>query len=111
MMTDINAIMSFDRVIEVKEDGSIIDSKEYAPCLLGEWLDDSSWELMNGYSGQYCYSGPIMHPSEFIGGKMEEDIRENPGIYVAVVSFCDSDECEEGCDEVDGWAVARKKED
>lgn len=41
-----------------------------------------------------------MHQSEFIGGGMEEHIRETPGLWVALVNHSDDSE-------PDSWAVAR----
>jgi hypothetical protein len=109
-------IMDFDHVIQVHEDGSITEpSGIYAPDLHNGELEGSGWKLLNGFSGQDRYAGPIMHQSEFIGGGMERFIRESPGLYVALVDYpiCDSD-CEycdgEGC-EPDGWAVAYRTED
>jgi len=98
----LNAVMDFDHVIQVHEDGTVTDgpSEVYAPDLYAETVSDG-WELMNGYSGQYGYSGPVMHPSEFIGGRMADDILTTPGVYVAVIA--DGDE-----EDSDGWAVARK---
>jgi hypothetical protein len=63
--------------------------------------------LLDGFSGQYGYSGPIMHPSEFIGGGMERHIRETPGLYVAVV-VTDLD-VDDGDDDAVGWAVAYRE--
>lgn len=100
-MRPLNEIMEFDHVIEVHPDGKITERPDvYAPELHdGELLDDG-WGLLNGFSGQDRYAGPIMHPSEFIGGGMERFIRENPGVYVALVDY-PGDETEP-----DGWAVA-----
>ena len=105
--------MEFDHVIEVHPDGTITDRPDvYAPELIGEdvW---SGWELLNGFSGQDRYSGPIMHQSELIGGGLERYILETPGVYVALVSQCDHSDpelCEgdtpEDCQGVDGWAIA-----
>lgn len=107
-------IMEFDHVIRVHPDGAITEpSGIWAPDLHDGELDqrpDGEWSLLDGFSGQYRYAGPIMHPSEFIGGGMETYIREHPGLYVSLVDYpiCD-DECEycagDGC-EPDGWAVA-----
>jgi hypothetical protein len=80
--------MEFDHVVRVHDDGSVTNELGvYAPELYeGELPMDSKWELLDGYSGQDRYAGPIMHDSEFIGGQMERDILENPGVYVAIVS-------------------------
>lgn len=132
MSRDLNAIMEFDHVIEVHEGGSITSRDDlYAPDLNGDELDGGCelfgsfhgstvtgdtvtrdrWVLMNGYSGQDRYPGPIMHNSEYIGGGMETDIRENPGVYVALVCYWPPDteagESIEDGDLAEGWAVAR----
>lgn len=106
-------IMSFDHVVEIMPDGSLIERPDiYAPevcddhcsndVIVDGWRDDE-WSLLNGFSGQYGYSGPCMHDSEFIGGGLARHILETPGIYVAVIvkCLCDDTECE-------SWAVARK---
>lgn len=96
----LNDIMEFDHVIEVTESREIIERGDvYAPSLNDGLLDDDTWSLMNGYSSQYGYSGPIMHSSEFIGGRMERDIRDTPGLYVSLVDYLSDGESE-------GWAVA-----
>jgi hypothetical protein len=102
-MSSLNDVMEIDHVIQVHEDGTITDAPQnvWAPSLYDDELDDDRWSLMKGYSGQYSYSGPIMHPSEFIGGRMEDDIREAPGYYVALVNVDLDDEEAEA-----GWAVA-----
>jgi hypothetical protein len=99
-------IMDFDHVIEVHEDGSITHRPDiFAPALHDGELEGDEWELLDGFSGQDRYSGPIMHQSEVIGGGMERFIRENPGIYVSLVDYPIDDEDSEP----DGWAVAVKK--
>lgn len=102
----LNDIMEFDHVIEVHQDGSVTHRADiYAPELVDDTVSDG-WELLNGYSGQYLYSGPVMHSSEFIGGRMADDILSTPGIYVAVVATTTDKEFAE--DNIYGWAVARK---
>ena len=64
-------------------------------------LSTDKWELLDGYSGQDRYSGPIMHASEYVGGRMERDILATPGVYVALVDYCLDDS------DPEGWAVAR----
>nr|WP_296763878.1 hypothetical protein [Rhodococcus sp. (in: high G+C Gram-positive bacteria)] len=107
---NLNDRMEFDHVIEVHEDGSITDRRDlHAPDVY--WSDGDAtcmyegWSLLQGFTGQYGYNGPCMHPSEFIGGGMERHILETPGVYVAVtVSDLDIDSDEE--DDLVGWAVA-----
>ena len=99
----LNDQMEFDCVVEVKPDGSVVDAPNvYGPSLYDDELEGSEWTLMDGYSGQFGYSGPIMHDSEFIGGGLERDILAQPGYYVALVNYSLDD------DEPEGWAVAYK---
>lgn len=129
MSKSLNEIMEFDHVVEVHADGTVThaDVSPYMEVSMylgddGEWHDNfqlpEGWALMTGYSGQYSYSGPVMHDSEFIGGGMERDILETPGLYVAMVVECDCGYTEEfcepevGCDcEPEGWVVAYKHAD
>lgn len=108
-MTALNDLMEFDHVIHVHDDGTITDGPPgvYAPNLYDDEIDDESWSLLDGYSGQDRYAGPVMHNSEFIGGRMEEDIRAQPGLYVAIVAYWPTDDEDE--DNVEGWAVAYRE--
>lgn len=101
----LNDVMEFDHVVTVHDDGTVTDGPAgvYAPELFDGEVG-SGWELLDGYSGQYRYSGPIMHASEYIGGDMERDILDTPGAYVALVDYPSDG------DEPEGWAVARKVE-
>ncbi len=108
-METLNEIMEFGRVVQVK-DGKVLTDIEapYAPDLywIGDapHIDGTGWELLDGFSGQFRYAGPIMHPSEYIGGRIEEAILEHEGLYCAVV-----------CEDIDdpdnpaGWAVAYRE--
>lgn len=114
----LSEFMEFDHVIMVSDDGSISEpSGVHAPEVYwtngGPIVEPGGWSLMNGYSGQHLYSGPVMHPSEYIGGDLAYDILHEPGLYVAVV--VDAIDCEDhdnpdecGCDRNAGWAVARR---
>lgn len=127
---NLNSVMEFGHVIRVAADGTVTEPKgtPYFDEALRSYLTDpegwvwedeinlpEGWTLMNGYSGQQGYAGPIMHSSEFIGGRMARDILETPGDYVALVMESDcgytQGHCSEdvGCDcEPAGWAVAHK---
>lgn len=52
------------------------------------------WDALSGFTGQYGYNGPMMHPSEYVSGGLARWITETPGTYVYV-------EVGDG----DGWAV------
>lgn len=115
----LNDLMEYDHVIQVHADGDLSEPRDvYAPevhvdtdadgQILAEHdaamvasVKTQGWELMSGYTGQYLYHGPVMHPSEYIGGQLEQDIRETPGYYVAVTVETDGGESA-------GWVVARK---
>ena len=110
----LNEIMEFDHVVTVHPDGSVTDGPKglHVPELWeGELEGEINWELLTGFSNQSShkgrYLGPIMHDSEFIGGGLEDYIRDNPGIYVAIISNYFVDEDPNGETEVSGWAVAR----
>ncbi len=110
---DLNAAMDFDCVIQVQEDGSISDRLDLdGPELYdGKLPAECGWTLLDGYSGQDRYSGPIMHNSEFIGGGMARDILARPGLYVALLCYWDSaeDSSELEPNDVEGWAVAYRE--
>ena len=96
--------MSFDHVIRVHPNGAITDGPPgvHAPDLYDDELSgDDAWSLLDGFSGQWHYSGPMMHQSEFIGGGLERHIRETPGLYVALVNYPLDD-----TEELTEWAVA-----
>ena len=101
----LNDVMEFDRVIEVHEDRSVSCPDIYPPDLHDDRLDYvdtwGDWELLDGWSNQQGYAGPLMHQSEFIGGAMADHILSTPGVYVALVSYRDDDS------EQTEWAVAR----
>lgn len=108
-MRSLNDIMGIDHVIRVKggeitesdsgvwpsivcapevrigtdADGQILDVHERIMC---EDLRRLGWDVETGWSGQYCYSGPIMHASEYVGGALADHIRETDGYWVAVVA-------------------------
>jgi hypothetical protein len=123
---NLNSVMEFGHMIRVNVDGTVIDSPDRPYMEVstykgddGEWHDDfqlpEGWKLMSGYTGQYSYNGPVMHPSEYIGGRMATDILETPGDYVALVQESDCGGTEENCDadsgcdcEPGGWVVAFK---
>lgn len=112
-MRTLSDIMDFDHVIQVHADGTVTDARGvYAPEAY-DWGDElvadidtdalerAGWSLMDGYSGQYSYSGPWMHASEYIGGRLERDILATPGYYVAIYPHGDEDP--------DTWAVAYRE--
>lgn len=119
----LDALMDFDHVVRSDGNGNVVSAHhEWAPTAYvdcdaeGNILDlhpsaiviDDGWHLMNGYSGQDGYSGPLMHSSEFIGGQMARDIYETPGLYCTIIVNClGADDPET----IAGWAVAYREEE
>jgi hypothetical protein len=83
----------------------------YAPEDVLDGEISGPWELLNGYSGQDRYAGPIMHNSEYLGGALEEDILNTPGVYVLLQLIYSPEEDAEDPEEYihEGWAIARYK--
>lgn len=105
----LNDVMEFDHVIRVLDSGSVVDElSEYAPTLHEGELNDPRWYLYTrGYSGQYMYTGPIMHDSEYIGGVLADDILSEPGVYVALQNGLYDPHGGNMKDGTEGWAIAK----
>lgn len=103
--------MDFDSPITIThKDGATLigESDVYAPTLMDEELDDSRWDLWShGYTGQHGYNGPIMHNSEYIGGRMELDLLAEQGTYVVLAAYWTDDD---GNIDIEGWAIARLRD-
>lgn len=101
MTATLTDIMDFDHVVRVYPDGTVIGQPGvYAPSLFDDDLDSDDWTLLDGFSGQQGYSGPLMHQSEYVGGGLETYIRSHPGLYVSLVNTPADDS------EPTEWAVA-----
>lgn len=114
MVKDLNAIMEFDHPVRVDTDGTVTDTgldDVHAPTLLDQELDSDKWEFFTwGYTGQYGTNGPIMHNSEYIGGRLAKDILSTPGVYVAIVADWSPDESAGETwddDRIEGWAIVK----
>ena len=59
------------------------------------------WTPLTGFTGQHGYNGPVMHPSEYIGGGLARHILDTPGQY-AVATVDDDD------GEAYGWVVMHR---
>lgn len=100
--------VEFDCPFRVGHSGTVYEDvpNVYAPEVYHSDTDDvevadDRWEPLTGYTGQYSYSGAVMHPSETLGGHLADDILTTPGVYVlVVVEVLDEDEPA-------GWAVLR----
>lgn len=110
----LNEIMELGTVVEIDPKGEPIVRRDlHAPevyqgldnsgSVTGEPDVGSGWTLLAGFSGQDRYRGPLMHSSEYVGGGLERHIRENPGLYAAVmVSYLGPEEEYEP----DSWVTA-----
>lgn len=117
--SELNDRMDFDHVVRVDDDGILHDNEgSHAPELImfvdedGQALPDSDaelhrqaesagWRLEHGWTGQYGYAGPVMHPSEYVGGALAEHIIATPGEWVVTAVETDGDDGEPA-----GWAIA-----
>lgn len=129
--TELNDKMEFDHVVTVLPGGEVTDGPEgvHAPESLidtddngqisadderawRESIERAGWQTFTeGYSGQYLYSGAIMHASEYIGGGLERDILASPGLYVVVMVECLplDDPDDDARQDSAGWAVLRRE--
>jgi hypothetical protein len=119
----LNHMVEFDSPFRVIDSNHIDTSlpEVWAPSVYGfgdadgqiterETIDGrDAWEFVDGYSGQYRYSGPVMHPSEFLGGGMARDVLAETGVTFVVVIVTDINDT--GDDGAYGWALLRRTDD
>lgn len=135
MENTLNEQMTIDHVVRILADGTVASGYQkgvYAPEIYCDYsgafadaqildeherdmianVESQGWALETGWTGQYSYNGVIMHASEFIGGRLEEHIRETPGYWVALAVEIhpneDDPEYDNGNGESDaaGWVLA-----
>ena len=114
----------FDHVFRVTANGVIEEPDYIGPDLYhddkedivdnGAPMSSSEWTALTGYTGQYGYDGAVMHSSEYIGGRLAEDIISlsaggdlggMPLVWVVTsVELLDDDD-------VVGWAVLYREMD
>jgi hypothetical protein len=114
----LNDIMSFDHVVQSDGNGNITDVPlVWAPEVidsegtLSQHPDHDGWHVLNGWSGQSFYAGPVMHPSEYIGGGLADFIYSTEGQYVALVVYDISDTDDSDTDgkyDAIGWVIAMR---
>lgn len=108
-LADFNSAISFDTVYTVTAENEIERADGlYAPETYGFENENGEFELENlaegwsyvsGKSGQYSYSGPIMHPSEFISAGWAKEILSNVGYTFCVTEITNLDDE----DDLVGW--------
>jgi hypothetical protein len=86
-MTTLNDLMDFDLVVQVDASGGVLPMPHVnAPELIDDEVLSDEWTLLDGFSGQQGYDGPMMHQSEYVGGGLETYILSHPGQYVTLVN-------------------------
>lgn len=131
----LNAHVEFDSPFRVHPGnvithGDVPNGRDYwTPELLDgdmERAHADNWELLEGYTGQYGYNGPVMHDSETLSGGLARDVLNEPGVYVVIASNynpdpdepCDYGDCPgkggTDCEHepesiIEGWAIARHR--
>lgn len=99
---DLNEIIGFDTLpVLVNEDGTITEGVTNVTApeagsygadfedVITEGID--GWYAIRNSSNQSGYSGPVFHPSEYIGESLSQMILEKPG-YWAVEEVYDEDD-------------------
>lgn len=109
----------FDHPFTIHPDRSITDAigTVYAPEVFHD--DDADivihgdgWKAITGFTGQYGYSGAVMHPSERIGRWLAEYMAglaaDGPVTFVVVAVECLPDEGDDDLPEPAGWAILHR---
>jgi len=108
--TDSQPVHAPEVTVECAEDDAGSITAEAEAAMIAH-VESQGWELMTGYTSQYSYRGPIMHVSEFVGGRLADDILERPGLYVVVEVtgvYATEEQEERQSDQPIGWVIARK---
>lgn len=98
--SDLPGVYAPEVTLEVNSDGDPLPESE---DVMIQDLARHGWNVLDGYSGQDRYSGPIMHASETLSGGLARDILEAPGTYVVCAVDTDDDD-----DTPAGWIILRR---
>lgn len=111
---ELNDAAEFFSPFLVNEDGTVELSGNFEPDeVIGNYpergdifISDGWTAWSHGYTGQWGYSGPVMHDSEYLGGRLAEDILSTPGEYCLMpVTYLGYLGWEDSQDE--GWIVLK----
>lgn len=115
---DLNSFMSLDTPVHVDASGTVIQVTDHdlIPSFddVAEYFGHDltqryhHWYLLRGFSNQYGYAGPLLHPSEFIGGGLERHILAHPGLYVALPVHELLDDSDDDVIESESWVIAHR---
>lgn len=117
----LNRIAEFNTPFKTFGDGSVMTGQDightgyFADVIMHDENDDYADQMdddfkpVTGYSGQYGYRGPVMHPSEFLGGGMARDVLDTPGVYVVLAVEAEGEDYDPETGETDsvGWMLIR----
>ncbi len=109
--------VDFDHPFEIRADRSVHshDTAAHVPDVVHVEdqqapndidIQGDGWEALTGFTGQYSYNGAVMHPSEYIGGGMEDWLLAHPGVYV-VTEVRDDDGQYPDESPLIGWVILR----
>lgn len=110
--------LDFDTVFQIVGNHVAEVREVYAPTVWHDEEEDiaidampgEEWHALTGMTGQHSYSGAVMHPSEFIGEGMADemarmtDAGEAPTLWTVVVVEVMPEEGENEAEPA-GWAV------
>jgi hypothetical protein len=115
-VTEPGGVWAPEVYVELDEGGQIVTGGVQAMIAMiedgPEVPGHARWQVMRNYSGQQG-GGSLMHPSEYIGGRIAADILAEPGLYVAceVTGLYPTEEAEENdSDDPIGWVILRQRE-
>lgn len=109
--------LDFDHPFTIDVNGDVQDvPNEWAPNVCHSEtddieIDDPAWEgAIEGCTGQYSYTGHVMHSSEFIGGSLARYIIDtnDAGTVFAIVAVEVTPDDEDEEPEPAGWTIVRK---
>lgn len=108
----------FDCPFTIAPDGTLSDVDHlYAPTVYHDdatdiMIDGAGWSALTGLTGQYSYSGAVMHPSEYVGRGIAEHLAylaaDEPCTFVLVVcEVLPEDDADAGADDPEpaGWCI------
>lgn len=110
---NLDGLVEWDAPFRITAGMLTLASDVYAPEVLNDenhdiYIEADGWTAFTGYTGQWSYSGAVMHPSEYIGGRLADAILEMAAedsrtVFALVEVRDESGEYPDG-DPI-GWAV------
>ena len=125
-MTNVFNDAEFGVVIEVTKESATITSRYFNPDVYHDDTHDmliqgvpwrkheavTGWKVLTGYSNQWSYNGPTMHPSEFVSDGMVrgfmEDSEDLTYEYVQLIQDVMPDDYNDD-PEPAGWIIMRRE--